>query len=43
MVESAIKEGSKVETYMVKDPTDWIGVDSFEDIKNAQEVLKDNQ
>ena len=43
LVESAIKEGSKVETYTVKDPTDWIGVDSFEDIKNAQEVLKDNQ
>lgn len=43
LVESAIKEGSKVATHTVKDPTDWIGVDSLEDIKNAQEVLKDNQ
>lgn len=40
LVEVAINENSKVETYTIDKSSDWIGVDSFDDIKIAEEKLK---
>ena len=39
LIEVAISEGSKISTYTVKSTADWIGIDSLEDMKNAEEVL----
>ncbi len=36
LVEIAIQQGSRVSTYTIKDLVDWIGVDSLEDIINAE-------
>ena len=40
LVELAIKEVSEVEPYTIKNTTDWIGIDSLEDIKNAEEIIR---
>lgn len=40
LVEIAMGRGEKISTYTIKKPTDWIGVDSPEDIKNAEKRLE---
>lgn len=40
LVEIAIKSGLKVATYTIKNPLDWIGVDSPEDIKDAERIFQ---
>lgn len=41
LVEVAINENSKVETYTINKSSDWIGIDSLDDIKIAGKKLKE--
>ena len=43
LVEIAINENSKVETYTLDKSSDWIGVDSLDDIKTAERKLKERK
>lgn len=40
LIEMAISKNEKVATFTIKNAKDWIGVDSPEDIRNAEKILK---
>ena len=42
LVEIAVNNEDKVATYTINDPKDWVGIDSFEDIKAVEETFRGN-
>ncbi len=42
LVETAVNNEDKVATYTINDPKDWVGIDSFEDIKSVEEMFRGN-
>ena len=42
LVEIAVNNKDKVSTFTINDPRDWVGIDSFEDIKGAEKMFKGN-
>ena len=43
LVAVALNESSKVETYTIDKSSDWIGIDSLDDIKKAEKKLKERR